>query len=156
MVSDRKLRIDCHSFGLVSHLVDSLSEVPCDEDVTKALPNCEHTAKMKCSMDPAKFRCEAPCNGIMTSCCGRDCLSRCFECQQVNTRAADGSIPRDMHRQHPCQRTLICEHLCRNPCSRDHQCTTVCKEACRQVCSHARCKNTCSTPCAPCQAQCTW
>jgi hypothetical protein len=145
-----------YSLGLLSHLVDLLSEVFCDEMVAKALANCEHTAKIKCSQDTVNFRCEKPCGGIMTSCCGRDCLSRCFECQAMNSPAVDGPIPRQMHHQHPCKRVLFCEHLCSNPCSQDHQYTSTCIEACRQVCPHARCKKSCSTPCAPCQAPCTW
>lgn len=139
-----------------SHLVDSLSEVFCDEVVTKALPNCEHTAQMMCSRDATLYRCEASCGGIMTSCCGRDCRSRCSECQQVNNKVDEGPVLRQLHRQHPCQKTLYCEHLCANPCSADHKCTTRCKEACRQVCSHARCRQHCSTPCAPCKERCTW
>ena len=126
--------------------MDSLSEIFCNEVVLKTLPNCEHTAKMKCSLDTTNFRCEVPCKGIMTSCCGRDCIARCFECQEVNVRVADGPIPRNVHRQHPCKKPLMCEHLCQNSCSQDHQCTTICKEACRQVCKHARCKNSCSNP----------
>ena len=128
----------------------------CNEVVTKALPDCEHHAQMVCSRDANQYRCEAPCGGIMTSCCGRDCHSRCSECQQVNNEVTERPIPRQFHSQHACQKTLYCEHLCANPCSPDHQCTTKCKEACRQVCSHARCRQPCSTPCAPCQELCTW
>jgi hypothetical protein len=147
---------NAYSRRLHSHSMDSLSEVFCDEVVTKALPNCEHRAQMMCSRDAAQYRCEAPCGGIMTSCCGRDCHSRCSECQQVNSETTEGPIPRQFHHQHACQKTLYCEHLCANPCSPDHQCTTRCKGACRQVCSHARCRLPCSTPCAPCQELCTW
>jgi|ERR1700734_3124615 hypothetical protein len=136
--------------------MDFLSEVFCNEVVTKNLPSCEHTAKMMCSRDAAQYRCDAPCGGIMTSCCGRDCPSRCSECQEANDRVAEGPILRKIHREHPCLKTLYCEHQCSNPCSPDHRCTTSCKGACRQVCSHARCMKSCSTPCAPCQERCTW
>jgi hypothetical protein len=141
---------------LYSYLMDSLSEVLCNEIVTKELPSCEHVAQMACSRDAAQYRCEAPCGGIMTSCCGRDCRSHCFECQQVNVVAVEGPVLRQIHYEHPCQKTLYCEHPCDNPCSADHRCTTRCKEACRQVCVHARCKKSCSIPCAPCQESCTW
>lgn len=143
-------------FGNFSHLMGSLAEVFCGEIVAKSLPNCEHTAQILCSQDVALHRCSAPCGGLMTSCCGRDCNSSCFDCQQVNERAAEGPVVRQMHRQHPCQKALYCEHLCQNPCSQDHQCTTKCEKACRQICSHARCRKHCSVPCAPCQSSCTW
>lgn len=145
-----------HIYSIVhfSHFLDDLSEVPCHMIVTKSLPRCEHLAEMGCSADPSQTLCIEFCGGTMT-CCGRDCKSRCYQCQAVNEE--DGRpINRIVHEKHQCQKTLFCEHICVNNCSVDHQHTQICKEPCRQECAHARCKKYCSSPCAPCQEPCTW
>jgi hypothetical protein len=142
-----------------SHELDDLSEVQCDEIVVKQLPSCEHEVSAKCSTDPELIRCMAVCGGIL-ACCGRNCRSRCHSCQTLNDppvlQHGTTNILREHHVQHPCERRLYCEHQCDQPCSSDHACTTICKQPCRQVCPHARCKQYCSTPCAPCQEPCTW
>jgi hypothetical protein len=140
--------------------MDDLAEVFCTTVMTKLLPNCEHTAVMKCSENPAQYHCNSLCGGIM-ACCGRDCNSRCNQCQRLN--APDNVNPEEArpiervnHFEHPCYKMLYCAHQCPKSCSQDHQCVTVCKEPCRQECSHARCNQYCSTPCSPCQEPCTW
>ncbi|TFK54494.1 P-loop containing nucleoside triphosphate hydrolase protein [Heliocybe sulcata] len=146
-------------------MLDRLSDVYCTVLVEKQLLSCEHAAVMSCSQDPAGHQCRSVCGGAMT-CCGRPCKSRCFQCQGRNAPAATQAeeedtipavaIPRTAHVEHPCERTLPCEHRCQQACSENHECTRECKEPCRQVCVHARCKNYCSTPCSPCQEGCTW
>ncbi|RPD78076.1 hypothetical protein L226DRAFT_610074 [Lentinus tigrinus ALCF2SS1-7] len=149
---------------------DNLDQVICSVKVQKPLPGCEHEATMRCSDDPRRYACRAPCSGIM-NCCGRPCKAQCHQCQVLNAAPEappddnggendvdDGKpqLKRVNHVGHPCQRPLFCGHLCGKQCSVDHECTVACKEACRQVCAHARCKNYCSVPCAPCQEPCTW
>ena len=147
----------------VSFQLDNLQDVFCSVLVTKTLPGCEHEASMACSDDPRQFPCRAACSGSM-SCCGRPCKSTCHQCQLLNVdRIPTGEdaevqapVQRVKHLEHPCERLLFCGHLCGNSCSTDHECTTVCKQTCRQVCPHARCRDFCSIPCAPCQEPCTW
>lgn len=105
---------------------------------------------MKCSEDPAHYRCSASCSGSML-CCGRTCKAQCYQCQSLN----DGT-QRTQHKEHPCEKPLYCAHLCGKPCSIDHTCTQTCREPCRQECSHSRCKDYCHTPCSPCQKPCNW
>lgn len=153
------------SFGLahpldnISHALDDLSQVVCEVVVMKKLPTCEHEVKMRCSDDPALYRCRAACKGIL-SCCGRNCQASCHDCQDLNKpgpeEEVEGPILRKSHQQHPCQRRLYCEHQCDRMCSSDHECTTECKKECRQSCAHARCRRPCSEPCAPCQGPCAW
>lgn len=138
-----------------SHMLDSLDEVVCNVVVEKSLLRCEHSAAMRCSNDASSYNCMAPCGGIMT-CCGRTCRAACSACQSKNTTGEDGRIVRAEHCQHSCQKALYCQHLCQNPCSRDHEHSKMCKAPCRQVCVHARCRQPCSAPCAPCQEKCTW
>lgn len=152
---------------LDSFQLDNLESVLCPELVAKKLPGCEHDATMRCTDDPRRYPCRETCNGIM-SCCGRSCKARCHECQFLNVspepqddKADDiveeqHPVQRVIHIGHPCQRSLFCGHLCGKQCSAGHECTLECKEACRQVCTHARCRNYCSVPCAPCQEPCTW
>jgi hypothetical protein len=143
-----------------SYQIDNLEDVFCAEVMTKRLPNCEHNAEMKCSEDPAQYRCNSPCGGIM-ACCGRDCKSRCNQCQDKN--AVDNAdlqepppLVRIKHTEHPCEKEFYCGHRCPKACSQDHTCITMCKEPCRQQCTHTRCNQYCSTPCSPCQEPCTW
>ena len=147
---------DGNKLNVISHLWDNPAEIPCVVLVEKSLLNCRHVATMLCSTDPTAYLCNALCGGIM-SCCGRNCSARCHQCQELNV----GQTDRDRagllkHREHPCQKSLFCQHRCMLSCSQDHQCTTMCRAACRQACPHAKCKKHCSEPCAPCQEACTW
>ena len=141
-----------------SHALENLGIVECIAKVSKRLPECEHSAIIACSEDPASFTCEEVCGG-MTTCCSRPCMSRCHECQTVTKeRAAARSLPlvRSHHREHACQRLLKCQHLCGLLCSPDHSCNPKCPQACRQRCSHRECKKQCSKPCPPCTGPCEW
>ncbi|EMD37515.1 hypothetical protein CERSUDRAFT_114154 [Gelatoporia subvermispora B] len=137
--------------------LDDLTEVFCGVEVTRDLLHCDHPAVMKCSEHVKDYLCTAPCEGIM-ACCGRNCHAQCHRCLALNTAPDDTNSrsPRLSHVEHPCQKLLYCGHICGAPCSQDHQCTTVCKNECRQICAHARCKDYCSKPCAPCQEPCIW
>ncbi|KAJ7497553.1 hypothetical protein FB451DRAFT_1211927 [Mycena latifolia] len=154
MVADVELPCG-HRVPLIEcYRLDALDEVPCSALVMKAFPTCEHSAQMRCYLDPFTVSCSSVCGGVMT-CCGRPCNSRCHECQRVND-PAEGKITRVQHNEHYCEKLLFCAHRCSKPCSRDHQCTTSCQQECRQECSHSRCQQYCSTPCKPCLKECTW
>lgn len=143
---------------LFSYLLDNIAEAFCNVIVTKRLPTCEHLAEMRCSDDPALYICTQVCGGVL-ACCGRDCKSNCHTCQEQNglhELEEARRIKRTSHIQHPCHKPLRCAHECLESCSQDHKCVVLCKEQCRQECSHARCQEYCSTPCAPCQEPCTW
>ncbi|EKM54252.1 uncharacterized protein PHACADRAFT_174761 [Phanerochaete carnosa HHB-10118-sp] len=137
--------------------LDDLSEVSCGVHLKKQLLDCEHEAEMACSDDPALYRCNAPCNGILT-CCSRNCKADCHQCQQLNPtpEGSTGVATRNAHQPHQCQRRLYCEHQCSKMCSEEHECTTECNAPCRQSCAHAHCRQPCSVPCAPCQEPCLW
>jgi hypothetical protein len=111
---------------------------------------------MACSADPESYVCTKQCGGVRT-CCGRDCRAQCHQCQLKNATSLEKMrIDRKIHDQHICEKLLYCAHRCSKPCSLDHECATTCKEECRQKCVHTRCRQNCSTPCAPCQEPCTW
>ncbi|KAJ7593988.1 hypothetical protein C8J56DRAFT_777276 [Mycena floridula] len=140
--------------SLFCYQMDDLTAVPCTEVVEKALPTCEHSTKMRCMDNPSEKSCTATCLGTM-ACCGRDCNSKCSECQHLTGITTETLIKtRTKHQPHPCKKPLYCAHLCVNSCSQDHSCTTSCQEACRQECIHSICRRNCSTPCAPCQKNC--
>jgi hypothetical protein len=141
-----------------SHMLENLEIVECVARVSKRLPECEHSAIIACSKDPASFTCKEVCGG-MTTCCSRQCTSRCHECQMVTkekTTAVSLPLVRSHHRDHACQRLLKCQHLCGLPCSSDHPCSPKCSQACRQRCSHQECKKQCWKPCPPCRVPCEW
>jgi hypothetical protein len=148
------------SDALSSHMLEILRAVKCVAKISKHLPECEHSAIMTCFKDPAAFQCKEVCGG-MTTCCSRQCTSRCHECQTITkekTTASARSLPlvRIHHRDHPCQRLLKCQHLCGLPCSAEHSCNPKCPQLCRQRCSHRRCKKPCWEPCPPCMEPCEW
>lgn len=135
--------------------------------VVKKLPQCKHTAPMRCSDSPASFLCKQVCGGAMT-CCSKTCKSPCFECQ-VLTRAtinvqdapiASTNVTSDTriaHSKHPCERLLYCLHACGQDCHpKDDPCNPACKQKCRQECVHQSCQKPCSTPCPPCMEPCIW
>ena len=54
--------------------------------------------------------------------------------------------------RHPCQRALVCGHVCSNLCS--EPCVGICEEPCSMGCPHGRCPNLCHETCASCQEPC--
>jgi hypothetical protein len=146
------------SDGPYSHMLENLKIVMCFTQVSKRLPDCEHSAIMACSKDPATFTCKEICGGV-TTCCSRRCASECHECQKVTKEKLGGdSRPsiRSHHRGHPCEQLLKCQHSCGLPCSSDHSCSTRCGQTCRQCCSHRACNMRCWQPCSPCTETCEW
>lgn len=136
--------------------LDDLENINCGVIIRKALITCEHFADMACSADPESYVCKKQCGGV-TTCCGRDCRAQCHQCQMKNATSLEKMrIDRKIHVQHNCEKLLYCAHRCSKPCSLDHECATTCNEECRQKCVHTRCRQNCSTPCAPCQEPCTW
>lgn len=115
---------------------------------------------MACYKDPASATCAELCDKPM-GCCSRKCKGRCGECQKlnldVNTVRRSGPIARINHTQHPCERSLYCQHLCGRPCHpKDEGCNSECKQSCRQRCVHHKCPKPCSFTCTPCLEPCPW
>ncbi|KAF9555859.1 P-loop containing nucleoside triphosphate hydrolase protein [Agrocybe pediades] len=138
------------------HKMEMLSDVFCDFQLSKKLPNCEHQTVMDCGADPSTHICSERC-GVTMKCCGKDCNASCHECQGSNVRSpATGRILRTVHKRHPCEKLIHCGHRCQQPCSEEHEHTTKCMQQCRQSCVHAQCRLPCSVPCAPCQKPCPW
>ncbi|KAH0479515.1 MAG: uncharacterized protein KVP18_004340 [Porospora cf. gigantea A] len=54
--------------------------------------------------------------------------------------------------RHPCQRVLVCGHVCSNLCS--EPCVSICEEPCSMGCPHGRCPNLCHEACASCHEPC--
>ncbi|KAH9987465.1 AAA domain-containing protein [Russula compacta] len=140
------------------HMLENLKAIDCTAQVSKRLPDCEHSGTMACGRDPATFTCKEVCGGL-TTCCSRLCTSRCHECQKVTKEKIPGTsrpFIRAHHRDHACQRLLKCQHLCGLPCSPDHSCNPKCPQACRQRCGHRKCEKPCWEPCPPCMEPCEW
>ncbi|KAI0338622.1 hypothetical protein BDW22DRAFT_1362689 [Trametopsis cervina] len=141
------------------YLYDTLEEVRCTQKVVKKLPHCEHSAMMACHKDPAQFQCQELCGGT-TDCCAKTCKAKCYECQKLSipkVGTAVAMIKRSVHKTHPCERTLYCQHLCGLNChTKEQGCNPTCQGECRQRCSHHHCDKPCSTPCAPCMESCMW
>ena len=99
-----------------SHMMDFLQDVYCTVSVEKSLPTCEHIVGMMCSADPHQYSCRKKCSGTMLR-CSRTCGAQCHQCQTLNPPAEDqlaAVIFRSKHMEHPCERTLFCEHRCQN------------------------------------------
>lgn len=139
-----------------SHLSDKLDKVKCLKEVVKKLPFCEHSASMACHQDPKIYRCMALCAKAL-DCCSKLCKARCSDCQLLSKDSQATSVKRTVHKPHPCERTLYCQHQCKLDCHpKEKGCNSNCQELCQHQCTHRRCKDPCSTPCTPCMEQCTW
>jgi len=53
----------------------------------------------------------------------------------------------------PCDRRLLCGHVCETPCS--FMCGP-CHQVCEMKCDHGSCKQSCSRPCDTCEEPCTY
>lgn len=142
-----------------SYQLEDLTSVKCKKIVRKKLPYCEHSNEVACYENPASVTCAALCDQPMV-CCSKKCKGKCGGCQWQSLgigEARSGLIARLNHTQHPCERALYCQHLCRSPCHpKDRDCNSECKESCRQQCAHYKCPNPCSAPCTPCLEPCPW
>ena len=127
--------------------------------VLRKLPHCEHSKRVACYKDPASVNCTEPCDQPM-ECCPRKCEGRCGDCQKLNLNLNTvllELIPRVNHTEHPCERSLCCQHLCGRPCHpKDTGCNSECRRSCRQRCIHHRCLEPCSAVCSPCPEACPW
>ncbi|WAR28363.1 ZNFX1-like protein [Mya arenaria] len=140
----------------------------CMVRIEKVIPLCNHTQKVPCSLDPAKFSCGyKPCPAKLR--CGHLCPNKCgeiheakcvvivrksFECgHSTEVKCCDYSTAKCPF---PCQALLKCEHRCSGTCGsclrgRFHnQCSVDCKRI--LVCGH-QCKSACDD-CPPCSRRC--
>ncbi|WAR28359.1 ZNFX1-like protein [Mya arenaria] len=140
----------------------------CIVRIEKVIPLCNHTQKVPCSLDPAKFSCGyKPCPAKLR--CGHPCPNTCgerheakckvmvrksFECgHSAEVKCCDTLTVKCPH---PCQALLKCEHRCSGTCGsclrrRFHnQCSVDCKRI--LVCGH-QCKSACDD-CPPCSRRC--
>ena len=144
---------------MFSHQLKDLGSVKCRKMAQKKLPHCEHSKRMVCYEDPASVTCTELCDQLM-DCCSKKCDGRCGKCQKRNldiNEVPSGVIARVNHTEHPCERVLYCQHLCRSPCHPEDQgCNRECKQSCRQRCVHHRCLEPCSATCSPCLEVCPW
>jgi hypothetical protein len=142
-----------------SYLARLPEKIKCVFMVNKPLPFCEHSARMPCHQDPAKYICQERC-GAAYLCCSKSCSASCGSCQKLNITGAAGDqvgrIARVQHPKHPCGRILFCGHTCKDDCAEGHACSGSCKDKCRQACSHGSCRQPCSSICKPCVQPCAW
>jgi hypothetical protein len=99
--------------------------------------------------------------------CGHECLNKCFECQEYSTsqeepkdeNKIDTVIPIDRTQhgkcKHICNRTLFCEHICKQYCHEGNECPP-CESKCTVLCEHTACVESCSEPCTVCAEKCLW
>ncbi|KAH9032058.1 AAA domain-containing protein [Lactarius pseudohatsudake] len=128
------------------HIVKSVPwTVKCVAQVLKRLPGCEHSGIMACSGDPTNFECKELCGGD-TTCCGRTCKSRCYECQKVtrdNAAPRAGAVP-------PVRTHHTMPTLCGLACSSDHSCNPKCSLVVSAAVWPSEMPKECWEPCPPC------
>ncbi|PNF18207.1 hypothetical protein B7P43_G18049, partial [Cryptotermes secundus] len=108
----------------------------CSVLVEKILPDCGHTERMLCYMDPETYCCMRKCSKMLP-CehpCRNVCSARCGNCQvQVTKQLVSCGHPVEVK---------CCEQpdpdLCKSPCKRTlpcgHKCTAVCSDVCTKKC----------------------
>ena len=138
----------------------------CVELINKIIPDCGHSQKVPCHMDPDVFICQAPCEHVLE--CGHDCANVCGKahtivcCRQILHRFPCGHSAKVQccnrsRCPQPCGATLACGHPCGGRCSDCHQgrLHVPCPKRCDRtlVCGHA-CPEPCSATCPPCRKPC--
>ncbi|XP_073324275.1 NFX1-type zinc finger-containing protein 1 [Pagrus major] len=143
----------------------------CPVNVEKLIPQCQHTQMVPCHQDPATFKCQEPCQKMLS--CGHPCDSLCgepctFKCKvKVTLQLLCGHSQEDLcfYKAHteevecraPCEHQLLCGHACRGTCGKCCQgrfhfpCIQQCERL--LICSH-KCGQPCTSNCPPCQRPC--
>ena len=103
---------------------------------------CGHGAILKCSEKADSALCKKKCTTPLH--CMHECRGTCGECDE-------GRLHNPC--QSPCNRSLVCGHLCDAPCTRN---CPPCSAKCENRCPHSICQELCGRPCIPCIEPCAW
>ncbi|CAL4074138.1 unnamed protein product, partial [Meganyctiphanes norvegica] len=152
----------------------------CMVKVKKKVQLCGHEITIECHKEPDKKYCKKKCP--MNLACGHQCQARCDQTCTSNCLIpvpTSNTCPRKHMIQLPCHlsRTLSGEaawEYCNEPCNIEldceHECDGSCgkclhgrlHQSCNQPCERQlisgilRCRQSCSSDCPPCQANCEW
>uniref|UniRef100_A0A9J8AQG6 Zinc finger, NFX1-type containing 1 n=1 Tax=Cyprinus carpio carpio TaxID=630221 RepID=A0A9J8AQG6_CYPCA len=144
----------------------------CQVPLDKIIPSCQHSQRVPCHLDPAKFVCQEPCQKTLPcghpckAACGESCTAQCKVTVQMQLKCGHvqeepcfiSSDPkRNTYCRTKCGTTLECGHPCPGTC---HGCCQgrlhkACNHKCQQtlVCSH-QCREPCVRDCPPCSVRC--
>uniref|UniRef100_A0A8C1SPB0 Zinc finger, NFX1-type containing 1 n=1 Tax=Cyprinus carpio TaxID=7962 RepID=A0A8C1SPB0_CYPCA len=144
----------------------------CQVPLDKIIPSCQHSQRVPCHLDPAKFVCQEPCQKTLPcghpckAACGESCTAQCkvrvqmqLKCGHVQEEPCfiSSDPKRNTYCRTKCGTTLECGHLCPGTC---HGCCQgrlhkACNHKCQQtlVCSH-QCREPCVRDCPPCSVRC--
>ena len=118
--------------------------------------------------------CQEKCGEYLED-CGHHCETSCGECSRImaeevwlkeTSNLRQPPQPLSLRRQigHnraniacvvPCDRILLCGHLCEEKCCKQGECPP-CKQSCSRTCTHSSCQKDCHEVCPPCAEPCTW
>ena len=141
--ADFRCRTPCSKKCPQGHLCPKLccEECPaCRVKVVKIIPRCGHHQEVMCHVDPANFRCKAPCSKKCPKghLCSKLCSEYCGQCMTV------------VEKVHP-----TCGHPQNTYCSTDPslcECHHPCERKCHTNPSGPhRCKKLCYLPCGDCK-----
>uniref|UniRef100_A0A8C2DH90 Zinc finger, NFX1-type containing 1 n=1 Tax=Cyprinus carpio TaxID=7962 RepID=A0A8C2DH90_CYPCA len=144
----------------------------CQVPLDKIIPSCQHSQRVPCHLDPAKFVCQEPCQKTLPcghpckAACGESCTAQCkvrvqmqLKCGHVQEEPCfiSSDPKRNTYCRTKCGTTLECGHPCPGTC---HGCCQgrlhkACNHKCQQtlVCSH-QCREPCVRDCPPCSVRC--
>ena len=150
--------------------------LPCMSMTEKILPQCGHTASMKCHFDPRKSVCKETCLAKLS--CGHQCELKCGDCisgfkhrdrceKMVEKKWPCGHTAKtkcyltskELPCPQPCRARLNCGHTCSGTCGEclEGRIHKTCKDTCKKIlpCGH-NCSFPCSEICPPCTRKCEW
>ncbi|CAI6345463.1 unnamed protein product [Macrosiphum euphorbiae] len=158
---------------------------PCENQVTKVIPDCGHTITMKCKTIPERMLCTKKCERILDcghickNVCAKDCSTKdCKEivlqknsllacghnrvwvlcCDKDKEFKLDSQYILDKCRE-PCLQKLNCNNICLGTCGECKQgrIHVPCSEICSKInpCNHT-CKFPCKERCLPCNQKCIY
>jgi hypothetical protein len=149
----------CGHTGQYPCHVDERDSRHCKTAVLKTLPTCHHRRKVECGVDLTTVRCKEVC-GVTHAGCNHPCKQPCHTCVRDQKPPRPGAPARPpavlRHARpctEPCGRSLVCGHLCEEPCS---NICPPCAQKCPTECPHSACQHDhCGDPCVPCAEPCT-
>lgn len=134
MVLVDNVRLPCSHLrnGIQCYLTQDLDKIPCDVQVIKKVPGCNHDIVVRCSQDVTRpgFCCTTPCNAPLS--CGRHlCAGTCGSCTG-NNKILDGKpVVRHMACIAKCDKKMgtCSHHFCGRKCHSGTDCG-LCQKPC--------------------------
>lgn len=122
----------------------------CNVRVQYVGEKCGHKFQVSCAAKTnGTVVCRQRCGGMLA--CAHECREQCYRCAALPDGEHNAKCSK------PCERPLMCGHLCgASPCHTADECPPCSSKKCAVACEHSKCSKPCKDVCAVCAEQCSW